>query len=96
MTRTTNARLAGFAFLLYIAAGVSKHAMRAEGADQFGRASSPDRQEPGASIRWYINESRRRRGEVDSLGLRLALATERFLPVGKLPGISLVARAVKR
>jgi hypothetical protein len=31
-----------------------------------------------------------------NVGLRMAVASERFLPVHRLPGISLVARAVKR
>jgi SAM-dependent methyltransferase len=31
-----------------------------------------------------------------NVGLRAAVASERFLPVRRLPGISLVARAVKR
>jgi hypothetical protein len=53
-----------------------------------------------------VARARRRRNEGESemehvhpvlnAGLRLTVASERFLPVGRLPGISLVARAVKR
>ncbi|WP_244927642.1 class I SAM-dependent methyltransferase [Nocardioides sp. W7] len=54
---------------------------------------------PVARLRRRHNDSESEMEEVHPVvnaGLRLAVATERYLPVGRLPGISLVARAVKR
>jgi len=54
---------------------------------------------PIARLRRRHNDSESEMEEVHPVvnaGLRLAVAAERYLPVGRLPGISLVARAVKR
>jgi SAM-dependent methyltransferase len=54
---------------------------------------------PIARLRRRHNDSDSEMEEVHPVvnaGLRVAVASERFLPVGRLPGISLVARAVKR
>lgn len=54
---------------------------------------------PIARLRRRHNDSDSEMAEVHPVvnaGLRLAVASERYLPVGRLPGISLVARAVKR
>lgn len=54
---------------------------------------------PIARLRRRHNDSDSEMEEVHPVvnaGLRLAVASERFLPVGRLPGISLVVRAVKR
>nr|WP_216653474.1 class I SAM-dependent methyltransferase [Nocardioides sp. zg-DK7169] len=54
---------------------------------------------PVARLRRKNNDSESEMEEVHPVlnaGLRAAVATERFLPVQRLPGISLVARAVKR
>lgn len=54
---------------------------------------------PIARLRRRHNDGDSEMGDlhpVVNAGLRLAVASERFLPVGRLPGISLVARAVKR
>ncbi|MQW76405.1 methyltransferase domain-containing protein [Nocardioides sp. dk4132] len=54
---------------------------------------------PVARMRRKNNESESEMEEVHPVlnaGLRAAVASERFLPVHRLPGISLVARAVKR